>query len=553
MITHALQRLSILAVALLITMSLSAQTIDWGDDIETNKLVAKFVGETEDGHYALAYKSKFFYLEKYEGSSQKLAWSTKLELPMMNGKKTKMGNVYLMEDQIILFTYQYLKSEKKYNVYGYTLGEKGKIPTEHTDILSTTVEKKSRQGDFYIKLSRDKSKMLLIHAAPYKKPKGKDNDKWVVNMRVLTPSLFTIKEMEEEFPIQEERDYYSVSSYVISNEGGVYVAVRKTGWDRKRKLTITKEMNVYMYDPSNGFEVRKIPVDLGPKSASSILLDIDRDGNLVGGGFYGERTPRGLFKYEGIKGSYYIKINRVSEQVEVVNTEDFSTEFTAQILKEKSAAKGRLVPNNFIPRKIILREDGGAVFIAEYYVYTSSSSGGGGGYNTRTGASGGGTPAQITEQWLHGPIVVASISPEGKQEWVRAIPKNQFYSITRSSFFNFGGTNLWINIPTNKNKIVYHSMIIGVSEAGIHLIYNDNPKNVNLKHFRDTKRLIGYTKAVPVSVTISPEGEVEKEILADRDRKEVVLRPKIFFQDDYGYVLIYGNKRKKDKFGKITF
>jgi hypothetical protein len=423
-------------------------------------------------------------------------------------------------------------------VYGYSLNEKGEIPDEHVEILAADVENKRRSGNFFIKLSRDRSKMLLLHSAPHKKTA---EDKWVVNLRVLTPSLFTIKEMEEEFPWirrSKTNDEYTISSYAISNEGGAYVAIRKRGWDRRAKLYITKDMTVYMYDPANGFEVREIPVDLGDKAASSILLDIDREGNLVGGGFYGERTPRGMFKYEGIKGSYYVKINRVSEEVEVATTEDFTQEFTAKILKEKQAAKGKLVPNNFIPRKIILKEGGGAVIIAEYFEYVF--------IQNNNGSS--------SERWFHGPVVVVSIDENGNQEWVRAIPKNQIYVKTNLAL-GIGGVGwaVWITIPTGKNKSVYHSFLVGISGENIHLVYNDNPKNIELTHFRDTKALTGFNKAIPVSVIISADGEVKKEILADRDRKQVVLRPKIYFQDDFDKVIIYGNKRSKDKFGLISF
>ncbi|MEZ4688251.1 MAG: hypothetical protein R3B47_19980 [Bacteroidia bacterium] len=87
----------------------TAQTIDWGDDIETNKDIGNIIGDTEDGHYALAYKSSHWYVEKYEGKGMTLASSTKLELPDMNGKKTEMGNVYYMEDQLVMFTWHTTK------------------------------------------------------------------------------------------------------------------------------------------------------------------------------------------------------------------------------------------------------------------------------------------------------------------------------------------------------------------------------------------------------------------------------------------------------------
>ena len=48
MFTRVIKGLLLTAISVVLVMSLSAQTIDWGEDIETNKLVAKIVGETDD-------------------------------------------------------------------------------------------------------------------------------------------------------------------------------------------------------------------------------------------------------------------------------------------------------------------------------------------------------------------------------------------------------------------------------------------------------------------------------------------------------------------------
>ena len=163
---------------------------------------------------------------------------------------------------------------------------------------------------------------------------------------------------------------------------------------------------------------------------------------------------------------------------------------------------------------------------------------------------------QPKDIYKHQTIAVVSIDKDGKQEWVRAIPKNQYFetkSFSIGAVFGGGFVSAWLDIPLSSDKSVYHSIVVGVSGENIQIIYNDNVANVKVSHFRDTKRLLGFNKAVPVSVIVSPDGEIKKEILMDRDKKEVVLRPRISYQDDYDHVIIYGNKRKKDKFGTITF
>ena len=362
-------------------------------------------------------------------------------------------------------------------------------------------------------------------------------------MKVLTSGLYILTEMSETFPLKEDKDYIDVNNYVIDNNGGVYVAIRRVGWNKALKLAVTTDMAVYMYDPSNGFEVRKIPVDIENKSISSIALEIDPEGNLVGGGFYGERVTRGLFKYEGIKGTYFIKIDRVEEEVVEKTLEPFNKELTAQILTEKQAAKGKLVTNHFVPRKIILREDGGMVLIAEYYTVIRRED----------------SRGRVTITYTHGPLIVANLNGEGKIDWVRSIPKMQVYVKAQAmAGLSFGGISFtfsvdWFGFNPNKHLAVYHSFLTGISEEDLYLVYNDHAKNIELEHFRDTKMLNGYAKAVPISIKIDGNGKMTKEILRDKDRSEVVLRPGIYHQETYDHVIIFGTRKKQDKFGLITF
>ena len=160
--------------------------------------------------------------------------------------------------------------------------------------------------------------------------------------------------------------------------------------------------------------------------------------------------------------------------------------------------------------------------------------------------------------WQHGPIVAANINPSGEIDWVKAVPKMQVYTKVEPAIgLGAGGGgvwfgfNFWLNL--SKDQTVYHSYLLAVKEDKLYFIYNDHPKNIEVKHMRDTKILGGYKGSVPVTMVVDGDGNISKEILMEKDRSEVVLRPGIKFQEDYGDIIIYGSRRNKDKFGWVRY
>ena len=509
-------------------------TITWGQPVEKNNVVLKIIGETEAGVYALSERKGRYYLEQYAGSGMTMALSKELEFPEIAGQQTELEEIYYVGGQLLLFTVAYDRSDKNYLIYGTRLDEKGNAISKPIEIMNAEVEKKARKGEFGFELSRDRSKILVYHSAPYKRKEKS----WYITMKVITPDLETIKEISEVIPLKEDDDRVEASSYLVDDRAAVYFAVRQVGYVEGAQQT--RSLDIYRYDPSNGFNLEVIPIDFGTFRASSLILNTDPEGNLVGGGFYGEEATRILTRYEGIAGTYFIRLKRGETEPSFKKMSPFGEEFAATILKERKAAKGRMVPNLFIPRELLPLGNGGAVMTAEFYQVTVTQN-----RNSRT----------ITIQ--HGPIVVANITPQGEVDWVRSIPKNQLYTRSEAGMFGLAGPGVyfgnsyWASVA--KDQTVYHSYVLGISNESLHFVFNDNPKNEQIEHFRDTKALTGYKRSVPVAVTIDVEGNMTKEILLEKDRSEVVLRPGVSYQQGYDHVVIYGTRRKDEKFGVIEF
>ena len=508
--------------------------INWGENVDLQTTVLKIVGQTEHGLYALTTRKKKFYVEYFAGESFQRKFATELPFKVEDGIDSELAELFYLEDNLLLFTSTFDKKNKTYRIFGYRLNNEGKVASERLEVLTAQFEKKRRAGEIGFRTSGDLSKLLVYHSAPHKKT----SESWQVNMKIITSNLEVIKDLQSEFPLENEDEQVEISNFLIKDNGAVYMAARQMAYEKK--LLRTKNLWIRQFEPSNGFDEETLTIDLNDKSASSVALTTDPEGNLIGAGFYSERSPKGVFKYDGLAGTYFIKIDPLQKEVLSKTIQPFGQEFAASVLKEKQADKGKLVPNFFQPREIIPKEDGGAVMVAEYFsiVITENNS-------------------SRTTTTTHGPLAVVDIAPSGDINWVRSIPKRQVFQKTDANisiggflggvYLNFG---FWLNLA--KDQTVYHSYVTGISGESLYFLYNDHPKNIEIEHFRNTTALVGFKKSVPVVIQVDGAGEMQKSILGGV-KADVVLRPMVSLQDRYDEVLIYGTRKKEEKFGKILF
>lgn len=527
-----LNRNLIVLFSLLFCGALQAQDLDliWGSPLDTKNDVIKIVGETDEGIYTVTSKGKNYFLDFCSGEKMIPKFSQELRPPKVKGEETIFGNLFLLEGNLLMFSYRYDRNNKTYNIYGNLLDERGKIKGETKEVIIAEVESKGRRGGLGFRVSRDKSKVIAYHSANFKK----SGDYFGVTVRLLTSELDLIKEFEEKIPTKSGKDRFTISDYAVSNEGAVYMAYQQYG--KVDKEWVNKAMNIVQWAPRNGFEKRLTPVDLGNKQATRITLDLDQEDNLIGGGFYNARTKGFLGSYAGIAGTYFIRMNFMTGELMAASTSDFGKDFAQTLLTDKQVEKGRLVPDNFYMRRLIPKADGGIVMLAEYYTQISSS-------NNRV----------ITH--VHGPVMVVDVAPNGEIRWVNSVIKSQYYqqpSIGLGGLLGPFTVSVSFFLPTKNSPMAYHSFVVGVEGADIYLIYNDNAKNIEVREWRKTKVLNGVNKATPVIVKVDSEGNIDKNVF-ERDKKQVLLRPGVSLQNDYDKIIIYGKRGSEEKLGKLMF
>ncbi|MCB0838883.1 MAG: hypothetical protein KDD99_19555 [Bacteroidetes bacterium] len=487
------------------------------------------LGENSGGIYSVGGKGKDYFLENFDSKTYRKKFSKEIIIKEEDGLKTELARMLLLEENLIQLTYNVNKETKELNVFGYLLDKDGKITSERKDIITASFEKKSRAGYQDIRTSRDGSKLLVCNSTYFKK----GSDFYQIDLTLYSSDLEPIIKTTTQVPVGEKTDI-SVSNFYVGNDGGFFMAL--TEQDLEKGVYVTKKFDIYSYQPYNGFQEEKIEIDLQDKMATSIALTSDRDGNLIGAGFYGEKYNAGIFKGVGLAGSYFIKIDPRENKILNSTMQEFSSDFTARVLKEKKADKGKLIPNYFTPLEIIGKGDGGAVMISEYQqvVFNSES--------------------RVTT-YVHGPLAIVDIMPDGNINWVKPISKNQLYhekQLALGGFFGGISISFAYTLSFIESQTVYHSALFGVRGDKLIVMYNDNPDNQEIEHFRDTKKLVGYLKSVPVVVEIDRDGKMKKSLL-EGGKSEVVFRPGVSIQVKQGETIIYGTRRKEEKVGRLTY
>jgi len=517
----------IFACLLCACLSVSAQDFDlqWGKEIKRKVQILSIIHQTETGHYSLAYKKKAYYLQYYDNTELKAQFSTRLPLKAPDGQEVELRSVRMIDGVLTLFT-QYYDTEKRImTLYGQLLDEKGNLQGERKEIMAVEIEKKSRKGSFSLKWSYDKSKLLILHLAKHKKEE--EGKVLKVHGKVIIGELQTLASFEETLSQNKKGYWASIVHTHITNNAVVYLA---TKWRTKRADYVNK-FHIYHYDPSNGFERKEQIVKLNEGRADGLILSSDEEGNLIGSGFYTRKSGAKIVRYLGIEGTFFIKFDRSQEKFVANTTSSLNRQIAKSVLGKRYNKKGHLVPDFFKLHYLRPHSDGGATLIAEYYEKYYD---------------------EVKEQTHHvrGSIVVVKMDIDGEIQWAHAIPKQQIY-IEKFNILDFilliTG---WVHDPR-----IYHSYFMCEDEDGIHIFYNDHPKNTTLKKLAHTRDMTSYNYASLCCVSITHDGDIKKTIIRKRQKKEVIFRPDLYHQEEgtLDQVIIYGTRRNKDKFGIIRF
>ena len=478
-----------------------------------SSVVYDLIGSNDDGYFIARLKKSYLsateiIIEKYDQQLQ--LKNAKVLSGTVDGEILDYTTAFLFNDKLYAIGYAYFRDGDKKVAYLQEMNTKDlSTPKDQVEMLVMEGIEKDRLGSFRVVKSPDEQLVGFIGFPNDGKIAILDTKKQKVPSTAIVGVFDT--QMQQRWSRAFQLDYrekdYTIIDSDIDNKGNFYwLGVNDDGKvDGKRQYSYF--MNVYSRD---GEKPTEYPLSLDDKFISSCTFDIAPDGGIVISGFYSEKD------LNDIKGVFYTRIDPVSRMALSTSFKAFDTAFMSEFMSARKASKGKEL-NDFDFAEMILREDGGAVLIAQKYYVTTS---------TTTDNQG---RSRTTYTYHYNEMIVSNINPSGEIDWVVRIPKRQAASST--AFLS------------------YTSM---VKDDKIYLVFNDNERNLT-----ETKenKIHPYNgkKSVAMLVTIASDGSWAKSALFDNKEEGILLRPKICQQINENTTLLYAEKGRTYKMGLLTF
>ena len=510
-------------------MNTTKANVKWGDEKEINRrtIFEDIIGSDDDGTYIIKRTWKGdapLIIEKY-GNDMAL----KKSVAVILGEKED-DRIYQYATQIdgvlILFS-TVLDNKAKVNLlYAQTINKETLTPNSKLikiGAIEFTGKSKRNSGSFTCTISNDEKRILIYHNLPYERDENE-----TFSYYIFDKDLNLLWEKNVTLP--HENELFSVVDYDIQENGDLYLLSKifkeKAKDSRKGKPNYHYQVIAYT---DKGENTKEYPILLEKKFLTDMKIAINLEGDIICGGFYSDNGTA------TIKGSYFLKIDESTKSIVFKSFKEFEIDFIIQNMTDKNKRKiqkrkekGKDVElYEYDLADIVLKEDGGAVLIGEQHYVREV---------TTTDSQGN---ISISYHYYYNDIIVISIDPEGQIEWTEKITKKQ---------------------RTVNDNGLFSSYALAIVGDQLNFIFNDNAKNLATSKMTKGKAkgvVYDFTKrfksSVAVLVQIDSDGRQVKEALFNAQEAELLIRPKVAEQISNQEMVIYGQKRRTERFGKITF
>ncbi len=501
------QSLLILIAFLSISQWMTAQELTLGPEQKGKRteVISDIIHHDNTGYYALRQSVSMLkplapIIEKYNDDMVRI-YQTRLD--EFNSADINEEAFFTFNNRIFVAGSKKERSKKRVEYFFREISKKtGKMTGKVQRIGTEKIEKKSAVANLDYRISRDSSKLgLFLNDFTLGISSLFGGNKVNENYAKFTLKVFNDK-LEEQWSrkvrLPYNQDRLSVEKFDVDNNGDVYILTkyREENWrelKRKDKPWFTYKMLAYR---QGGEEVDKYDVTLKDNYISDITFDIDNRNNLVCSGFFSERFIGGL------AGTFILTIDAQTKSITRQDTKKFDTSELNLFMSERRAKKGKEISSNFDLEDFVLRSDGGAVLIGESFYTTQSTS---------MDANGRVTSTTI---YNYGPLIIVNVNPDGKIDWVSKIVKRQ-----------------------SSSSQVFSSYAMAIVADKMHFIFN--------KGLRKRSNVM--------SVSVDSKGKVsEKELFRVKDEKMLIRVPGCEQIADRE-MIVYGEWKKKFRFGKLKF
>ncbi|MEZ4885747.1 MAG: hypothetical protein R3E32_13520 [Chitinophagales bacterium] len=498
--------------------------VTWGNQHKerSGSFIDEVIGIDEEQVYVLRYQKPMGGLAMLQNAPEYLieAYDKQGNYKSNREISNKYDNMRMefefvihFNNRLLLFTSNYDRSEKTNVLYMQevdkrTLAAKGKPEA----VAYAKGRSRVNSGEFDYKLSFNRKQLAIVDLAAYR---SKEQDQFGAQVFDQDMNLLWRKDMK----VPYRDDLFDIEGYEVDSKGNFYLlaVVYEGRAVKKRGGKPNYEYSIWAYT-DKGNNTKEYKMGLGEEFITDMTFKVSNTGEIVCSGFY---SPQTTFR---ISGTFYQKINPQTTEVALQTTKAFETQFLAEFMSDKKAEKGKGL-YRFDLDNMILRNDGGAILMAEQFYIDERISRPGSGFN-----NGFGNNVRVDYYYYYNDIIVVNITPTGEIEWATKVPK---YQVTSNDGGHFSS---------------YSYMLKG---NNIHLIYNDNPKNL----FPDARNTYSFNgkKSVVTLATLSADGNLKRSLLFSNRDERIITRPKACEQMSLDQMVVCGEWGRRAKVGILTF
>jgi len=522
----------ILAITLLASVNLlfvadSPIQIKWGKEFSApkNSTLADIIGYDNSGFYVLksrygAFVSSTLSIDRFDKNLNP-AKSIELELTE-NGKTKYFEQLLHLGGRLILFTSFLDQKSKKNSLFVQQVDKKSLMPDNVNKKKLAEIDyhgnSKKNSGSFSFRTSNDSSKVLIIYSLPFEY-----NEPEKFGLLVVDQQMNVLWKKDVTLPYRDE--LFDIETVKVDNYGNVYALglLYKDKRKAKRKGEANYQYRVISYT-DNGETENDYSVSLPDKFLTDMQIGFRANKDIVCAGFYSEN---GTFS---IRGTYFLSIDAQTHEIKTKSFKEFDINFITQNMTEREVEKAKkreekgqeVEMYEYDLDKLIARSDGGAMLIGEQFFVKTVT------YTTR-GVNGMMSTYTVT-YYYYNDIIVVNIDPTGKIDWAVKVPKRQMST-------DDGG--------------FYSSYAMALNKDKIYFVYNDNPDNLDYSGVGKVSTANVRNQVVMVA-QVNSKGEMSRKPLS-AGIAEVIIRPKVCEQISYSEMVIFGQRKKTQQFGLISF
>lgn len=432
-----------------------------------------------------------------------LVSSRRILMPPKLSRQGILHDLVINRGQICLIASDFDREKGEHQTLAFPLYKDGKTGKPfRLDLKRNVLSRK--KGDYLFAASENGFLQQLYL-------ESKDHNQ-VIDCQVLDSCFKLHAQTTLNLPYKESN--FKLLDQTTDTIGNLYLLARVDLPYNERTPEAATYKHIIISCPTASAQVREYNLRLENKAVTTVRFRHDQKKHLLVAGFY----SNDLKNEEETGGVYMIRINTEKHTVESRNTSPLDQEFVASILDERQAAKGK-EPQDFVPRELILTEDGSCMLLAEqrYEQQVCIT-------DQRTGL------ITCNDHFYYNDLLVFRFTPEGKVQWRQHIRKKQFSTNDRGPF---------------------GSVQVGYHDNTLHLLYNDNPKNINLDPNKKVRFMMQPRSSVACLLTLDAAGNRTTSVFQNNKKMDLIFMPKAGLEIQGHQFLVVAQQNRKVQLGVL--